>query len=277
MLDCILRDGSFSFAKPNDFDFDPRWLISAFFNMGSRHTNYVSRGKLIVPSGGLVESQFVNTNLGRGYTSNGSTNFILDASAGFNFSPNTVAGSFIGLSQMSYPSSTPPAGASSGPVLIDFVQYTGGTWVVRLADQNGGNVDFGWYNNGVNSLVSVAKAGLWNSGDLVLFGFSYSSAGTRAFINGKLVASSGTAPSTYVTSSHSMNLGIGNDPNFPGQTFWNSPIYYAAILDRALADTEWLDISARPFEWMYAPRSFLPALTPAAAIPSGILQTAVSM
>lgn len=279
-LDSDLRSTQ---RKPIHADrFDPRWQLAMYHGLnvgphGQIGRPYCVRGGLpFVLSGGASGNTLYGPALigATGGTNHGGCEVL---AANISFGLNTVEGTIITTFRAKAASGSPPINNTH---YMTFQQYVGGTWIVAAMNNFSGTCYFGWYNNGTDSRVTVSQSGLWAAGDLVVVGFSYSPLGTRAFVKGKLVASSGTAPSTFNTrtTGGGLNLGISEDPNpSAGLTSGGDDMLNAVILDRALRDTEWSEIASEPLSWMFDGDDKFIAISAQAVAATGIVQTAVTM
>lgn len=265
--------------------FDPRWQVAMYHGIGAGNFGptarpYAARGTLPFV---LASSAITMTRDGNALTPVGTSG----AGGGMNVqhanivgvAPSTVQGTFI-VTFRAVTASNAPAVNSNYAMALS--QLVGGTWLVQVANDFSNSLYFGWYNNGTDTRVNVSDAGLWAAGDLVTLGFSYSPIGTRAFAKGKLIASSGTAPSTFntLTTGSGLNWGIGQDPNpSAGNSRFGHSILDALVLDRALTDSEWAHIQHNPLNWPFLPDAELNAdlLLTSVAGAAAAAQTAVSM
>lgn len=265
-------DTRYSSRKPQFATlFDPRWRVAMYHGFGPIGRPYLARG--VMPFA-LDGGTLVNTIDGPTLRGSGGGASVLTGNV--SFSPSTIAGTFILTFRAVSASSSPATGNSHA---LTAQQYGGGTWIIQTADDFVGTLNFGWFNNGTDSRVNISNAGLWASGDLVTIGFSYSGLGTRAYVKGKNVASTGTAPSTFDTrtTGGGLNWGIGEDPNNGSGTRWGHDILNAVILDRALNDQEWGFIQQNPLNWPFLPDTEFNADLLLANVAVPITQTAVSM
>jgi hypothetical protein len=254
-------------------EFDPRWQVSFYHGLfngpyGQIGRPYTSRGNAAFALRGGVRAV---TPYGPGmYCGSDGAQAV---AANLSYAPSPTQGTFISL--------TRPSLASSSFVsnyLARLWQFSGGVWIVDAGTFSSASLYFGWYNNGTDTRVNVGAAGLWAANDLVQTGFSYSGRGTRAFINGKLVASSATAPSTFDTrtTGGGLSFEIGEDAN-PGGSSWLGTIFSCCILDRALSDGEWGEIATDPFSWMFEPSAISRVFLPPAIGGAGPKQYAVTV
>lgn len=194
------------------------------------------------------------------------------------FWPNMTRGSFVIVFRASTASTSPPGSSIAAGNIHN---NNGGDWIVQVGQIFSSAMSFGWYNNGTDSrILSISLTGLWAAGDLVTLGFSYSPKGSTAYVNGRQVGTTATAPATWNKSTDTnTKIAIGGDPSFPSSTSssWRSDILSYTILDRELDAREWAWIHQNPLSWLYMPGTISNMISPAIVLPSSVNQAAVTI
>lgn len=261
-------------------EFDPHWQVGLHwdFRQALGAAPVPARARATFPGNNDDGAFILQTPYGRALrVPNNGSGMKGICSTDIAFWPNMVRGTKIICFTAGWASGSPPVNSlTPGNVHNN----SGGDWIIQGGHMFSGSLSFGWYNNGTDTRVlGVSNSGLWVAGDLVTMGFSYSPKGTQAYVKGRMVGSTGTAPSTWDRSTLTATVfGVGFDPSFPssGDTGWHSDLLSYTWLDRELDEREWDWIHRNPLSWPYEPGP-LWGMVPEPIAPAAIIQSAVSM